>query len=195
MGTRKKGRRFTLLIYKRFMDRVWGATLALGLLLAGVWWQAIGGWIIPISFSTETWVYVAALVVLVIGLFALLTRRMGYVQAHANHLRLSTPFLRLNISYRRVRSVRVAEFSKLFPPAAAGWAEKRLLMPFFGQSAVVIELYDYPLSPRVLRFFLPDQMFHPQMTGLVLMVEDWMALSTEIDSFFGDWQGSQRTYR
>jgi hypothetical protein len=190
---RKKGRRFTLLIYKRVMDRLWAATLVLGLLLAGVWWQAIGGWFIPLSIATETWVYMAALVVLVFSIFALLARRMGFVQAYADHLRLVTPFLRLKVSYRRVRSVHLAEFSKLYPPSQAGWAEHRLLMPFYGQTAVLVELYEYPLSPGVLRFFLPRQMFHPQMTGLVLMVDDWMALSTEIDSLFGDWQGSVRT--
>ncbi len=189
----KKGRRFTLLIYKRVMDRLWAATLVLGLLLAGVWWQAIGGWFIPLSIVTETWVYMAALVVLLFSIFALLARRMGFVQAYADHLRLVTPFLRLKVSYRRVRSVHLAEFSKLFPPNQTGWAEQRLLMPFYGQTAVLVELYEYPLSPGVLRFFLPRQMFHPQMTGLVLMVDDWMALSTEIDSLFGDWQGSTRT--
>ena len=195
MSTRKKGRRFTLLIYKRFMDRLWASTLVLGLLLAGVWWQAIGGWVIPLSIFTETWVYMAALVVLLFSVFALLARRMGFVQAYADHLRLVTPFLRLKVSYRRVRSVHLAEFSQLFPPSQASWAEHRLLMPFYGQTAVLVELYEYPLSLGVLRFFMPEQMFHPQMTGLVLMVEDWMALSTEIDSLFGNWQGFIRTSR
>jgi hypothetical protein len=195
VATRKKGRRFTLLIYKRFMDRLWAATLVLGLLLAGVWWQALGGWVIPLSIFTETWVYMAALVVLLFSIFALLARRMGFVQAYADHLRLGTPFLRLKVSYRRVRSVHLAEFSQLFPPGQAGWAEHRLLTPFYGQTAVLVELYEYPLGLGALRFFMPKQMFHPQMTGLVLMVEDWMALSTEIDSLFGDWQGMARTAR
>jgi hypothetical protein len=172
------------------MDRLWFATLILGLLLAGVWWQAIGGWIIPLSIFTETWVYMAALVVLIFSIFTLLARRMGFVQAYADHLRLVTPFLRLKVSYRRVRSVHLAEFSKLFPPSQVGWADQRFLMPFYGQTAVLVELYEYPLSPGVLRFFLPRQMFHPQMAGLVLMVDDWMALSTQIDSLFGDWQGA-----
>ncbi len=149
------------------------------------------GSFIPISVTTETWVYVAGLVVLSFTLFALLARRMGYVQAFGNHLRVATPFLRLKISYRRIRSVHPEEYHKLFPPMEATWAERSLLAPFYNKTVVVVELYNYPISPAILRLFLPAQMFHPQKIALVFVVADWMAMSTEIDSLFGDWQGGR----
>ena len=180
-----------MLQYKRTMDRLWGAAMVLGLLLAGIWWQANVGSFIPVNVKTETWVYVASLVALVFSLFALLARRMGYVQAFPNHLRVVTPFLRLKISYRRFRSVHPEEYHKLFPPLEASWAERSILAPFYPKTAVIVELYNYPLPPVILRFFLPEQMFHPQKIGLVLVVDDWMAMSTEIDSLFGDWQGAR----
>jgi hypothetical protein len=171
------------------MDRLWGPTLVLGLLLAGIWWQANLGSIIPVNVKTEIWVYVASLVVLAFTLFALLGRRMGYVQAFRNHLRVVTPFLRLKISYRRIRSVHPEEFHKMFPPSKGTWAERALLEPFYDQTAVVVELFSYPISPAVLRLFLPTQRVHPPKIGLVFVVADWMAMSTELDSLFGDWQG------
>ena len=185
MKKRKKGQRFRLLLYKRFFDRLWKATLILGLLLAGVWWQGQLDFILPISPQIDPWVLLAALVVLMFSLFAMLARNMGYVQARQDHLRLVTPFLRLKISYRRIRSVHPAEFHQLYPPAEAGWAERRLLEPFYGDTAVVVELDAYPLSPGMLRFFLPPQMFYTQGPGFVFIVTDWMALSTEVDSMRG----------
>jgi hypothetical protein len=38
-----------------------------------------------------------------------------------------------------------------------------------------------------LRLFLPRVMFSTQTKGLVLLVKDWMALSTELESYMGVW--------
>jgi len=39
-----------------------------------------------------------------------------------------------------------------------------------------------------LRFFLGKTSLLPHGTGLVLMVPDWMTLSTELDSIYGNWR-------
>jgi hypothetical protein len=126
------------------------------------------------------------------ALFAFFGRHMAYVQPRSDHLRVVTPFLRLHISYRRVLSAHPSEFSQLFPPQEASWAQRRLLSPFYGQTAVVLELASYPLPPWVLRFFLAPQMFSPHTTALVLLVPDWLRFSTELDSFMGAWQQLQK---
>lgn len=185
---RGKGRRHTLLPYKRSMDRLWKPTLLLGLLLAGLWWQGAIGFIVPLDALGDAVVFVGALVVLGFTLYAILARHMNYVQAFSDHVRVVTPFLRMKISYRRIRSVRPVEFHHLYKPASLNWAEKRFLQPYFGETIVVMELFSYPLPPRTLRFFLPDYFFHPQMVGFVLIVADWMALTTEIDSLRGTWR-------
>jgi hypothetical protein len=66
------------------------------------------------------------------------------------------------------------------------------LDPFYGRTAVVVELSDYPMNPRIMRFFLAPQMFSPRSKGLVFLVPDWMAFSTELDSFWGAWLQSQK---
>ena len=174
------------------MDRLWKATLVLGLLLAGLWWQALIDVFIPIDPPYDYWVFVAALLVLGFTLFALLARNMSYVQAFPDHLRIVTPFLRLKVSYRRVLSVRAAEFYKLFPPQKANWATRRILAPYYRETVIIAELKAYPLPHGLLRLFFSPQMFYPQTRGFVFTVSDWMALSTEVDSFRGEWGGSQR---
>jgi len=101
--------------------------------------------------------------------------------------------LRMNISYRRMRNSHPAVFTQLFPPDKASWAQRNLLAPFYGRTAVLVELTEYPMSPRVMRFFLAPQMFSPRSKGLVFLVPDWMAFSTELDSFRGAWLQSQKS--
>ncbi len=188
----RAGKKHTLLVYQRFMDRLWGPGLALGLVLAATWWQASLGRVPRLQPPLDGWALVAALVTLAFTGFALLARKMSYVQARPNLLRLVTPFLRLNISYRRIRSVSASEFHKLYPPKTAGWGEKRFLAPFYGSTAVVVDLFDYPLPPRLLRLFLPSQVFAPNPPGLVILVADWMTLSTEIDTRRAEWLATQK---
>ena len=193
MNNRKSGTRYPLLLYRRVMSRLWAASLWLGLLLLLVWgWE----WYFeqPLMQSEASiWLPAAGLVSLVFALFAFFGRNMAYVQAHRDHIRLVTPFLRTNISYRRLRNVYPATFQQLFPPKEASWAQRKLLEPFYGKTAVVVEVNNFPHSQGVLRLFLAPQMFSPRSRGLVLLVPDWMAFSTEVDSFRGTYQQTMQT--
>jgi len=195
MRRQKLGKRYPLLLYQRVMDRLWGATLALGVMLLTIW-----GWswfsLTPLFQSQDNvWLGVAAAVLLSFTIFAFFGRKVAYVQAHRDHIRLVTPFLRTNISYRRIRRVHPAAFQQLYPPHEASWAQRQLLSPFYGMTAVVLELNGYPLPPILLRFFLAPQMFSPQTTGLILLVPGWMKFSMELDSYRGVWMQSQSRRR
>ena len=188
MRTRKAGKRHTLLIYRRTMDRLWVVTLALGLLLALVW-----GWMwfsdTPIlNPKYEIWMLVGSIIAILVAGFALFGRYAAYVQPRKDHLRVVTPFLRLKISYRRIRRVHPASFQQLFPPREASWAQESFLEPFYGKTAVVVDLTAYPMSPKMLKLFLAPQMFSPQSKGLVFLVPDWMDFSTELDTFRSIWK-------
>ena len=186
MKARKSGKRHRLLIYQRVMDRLWVPTLVLGLIVIAIWWW--GGSIFPLlpePFDTLILALGAVLVTMAFLMFVM--RGMAYVQARPDHLRLVTPFIRLKISYRRVRTAHPVEFHQLFPPSKAGWADKRFLEPFYGKTVIVVELSEFPVSRSVLSLFLPRVMFSTQAKGLVLVVKDWMALSTEMESYMGVW--------
>ncbi len=192
MKQRKSGKRHRLLLYRRTMDRLWLATLILGVLLGVIWWFF---WVIDSPWfnpGAENWLLAGSIFSLAFALFAFLTRNIAYVQPFRDHLRLVTPFLRLRISYQRIRSVHPSTFQQLFPPARASWAQRRLLDPFYPETAVVIDLNSYPMSPYMLRFFLSPQMFSPQSKGFVFLVPDWMDFSTELDSFRTAWGQSKK---
>lgn len=195
MKARRSGKRHVLLLYRRAMDRIWQGTLPLGLIMGIFWWQIKTSTIPIIELNHPAWLLVGAVFALPITLFAILARYMAYIQAHANHLRLVIPFYRFNISYRRVFNIHPANFNDLFPPSQTGWARRRFLSPFYGRTVVVIVLKSYPISPQLLRLFFPHQMFSPQESGLVLLVPDWMALSTELDSVIESWRQSRNRRR
>jgi hypothetical protein len=189
---KKSGARYALLLYRRTMDRVWKNTLVLGVILLALWYLPLLpdrslGWI-----SSKDLLLAGAIVVLALCAFAFLGRSMVYVQAMYDHLRLVTPFLRLNVSYRRITSTHPVMIQQLFPPQASGWAQRRFLEPFYGKTAILIELSGYPLNPTLLKLFLPAQMFSPRSTGLVILVSDWMQFSTEFDTLVGNWLQSQK---
>ena len=138
------------------------------------------------------WLLAGAAVTLAFGLFAFFARHMAYVQPRSDHLRMVTPFLRLNIAYSRIRSSHPSNFYQLFPPTNAGWATRQFLQPFYGKTVVVVELTSYPISPAFLRLFLPIQMFYRQSKGFVLVIPDWMEFSAELDSFQGNWMQTKK---
>jgi hypothetical protein len=187
MKARNAGKRHLLLLYKRSMDRLWGWTLVLGILLAILW---VGdSWnILPIfAANSSIWLLAGAAVSLGFSAFAFFARRMAYVQARPDCILIVTPFLKLKISYRRIRAIHPTSFQQLFPPVKMGSLQRRFLQPFYGQTAVVVDLSSYPMRESLLRLFLPPQMFSPEHSGMVLLVADWMDLSTELDSLQGGW--------
>ena len=192
MKTRQTGSRYPLLLYFRVMDRLWRSTLVLGVLLLTVWGYTWWYGRDVLHEQESMWLLLGAVVVLSFTLFAFFARRMAYVQPRRDHIRLVTPFLRTNISYRRVLATHPSEFGQLYPPKDATWAQRRLLEPLYGRTAIVLELSGYPLPPALLRFFLAPQMFYRRRKGIVLLVPDWMAFSTEVDSLLGTWQQLQK---
>lgn len=195
MKARKSGARHPLLLYRRTMDRVWRITFLLGLILVATGWWALIRETEIFGISSDIWLFATAVVAFALSAFAFLARYMAYVQVHRDYFSVVTPFLRFRISFRRMRSVHPVLVQQVFPKEESSWAERNFLDPFYGKTALVMELNGYPMSPFLLRLFLPAQMFSTQSTGFVLLVPDWMKLSTELDSFHGVWLQRQSVRR
>ena len=187
MKTPRAGGRHPLLFYRRTMDRIWKATLALGILLIAVSAFSLVEPTQLLGMSSDAWLFVAAAVALALSIFAFFARFVAYVQAQPDSLKIVTPFLRFHISYQRMRSVRPTLTQQVFPPEKSSWSQRSFLEPFYGKTVLVVDLKGFPIRPGLLKLFLPDSMFARSTTGLVLMVPDWMQLSTDIDTFRGTW--------
>jgi hypothetical protein len=143
----------------------------------------------PIAqFIAWRWQLAGAVGVLaiIVGLTFIVIKNFAYVQPLPNYLKLVIPFMRVNISYKRIKRTIPTEMRYLFPPKSlSGWMQD-ILAPLSNKTALVIELSGYPISPTILRMFLSRFFFKDKTPHLVILVKDWMRLSAELDSMRTD---------
>jgi hypothetical protein len=176
------GTKFPLIVYKHMLNRWWPPMIAIGL---GMFALAYSEYIEPIAqFLPWRWELFASVGVLAIlvGFFFLIIRHFAYVQPFPTYLKLVTPFMRINISYKRINKTLPAEMRQLFSfKKMSGWIQD-IFSPLAGKTALVLELKGYPISPVILRLFLSRFFFKDKTPHLVILVKDWMRLSSELES-------------
>jgi hypothetical protein len=179
---RRGGTKFPLIVYRHLLGRWWSGVVGIGIAMLGL---AYTEYIQPLGkFLPWRWQLFATVGMLTIlgGLFLLVIRQFAYIQAFPDHLKLATPFLRLNISYKRLQKTTTTEMHYLFPrKSMSGWVWD-IFEPLANKTALVIELKSYPISPTILRLFLSRFFFKDKTPHLVILVKDWMRFSAELDS-------------
>jgi hypothetical protein len=177
------GKRYSLLIYTHMINRWWPAVFTLGLATCGLAWA----FSLTIYGEYEPWRWITLTVigvfVSIVGLIMFAFRKGAYVQPADNHLRLVTPFLRLNISYKRIRRATTAQMGALFPPKSLSNWRQEILEPLASRTAVVIELNGFPTTQTILKLFFSPFFFKDKTPHFVLLVDDWMGFSTAVETF------------
>jgi len=189
----KGGRKYRLLIYEYMLNRWWPKTLLLaitifvnvGMLWGVEWYYSANPAENPLPILSEpggTLMLAVGAFSLLVTLFLLVTRKMAYVRCFDDHLLLTTPFLRMNISYKRIQRSVTAQMYSLFPPKSLSSWNRDLIRPVSGSTVIVVHLLSYPLPRAALSLFLSPFFFYDKSTHFVLLISDWMGLSTELDS-------------
>jgi hypothetical protein len=183
---RRSGKRFRLLIYERMWQRwAWPCILTIPASMA-LWWFAPS---VPILYAPfHPLALIPGMVALVILAYTYLARRLAWVQCRPNHLRIQTPLYPLVVSYSRIKGVRPQTFAQVFDPAGEKKARRRWLHPYWGRTALVLDLSKYPMARAWLRLWFSPYLLAPDFTGFVFLVKDWMALSRQLDDFRSDWE-------
>ncbi len=193
------GHRHLLLLYMYTINRWWRKVLGAGIVLLGL---SLGLGLLPRYLPQDHFLSVdprklwaaggLAVLLIAVSVFLVAIRKSAYVQPFSDHLRVVTPFLRLHIAYRRIQQAASGEMSALFPPSKVrGW-RRSFLGPLLGKTVVVLDLAAIPISRTALRLFLSPYFFPDKSPRLILLVPDWMAFSTELESARSAWLESQR---
>lgn len=183
---KKRGKRFRLLIYDRMWQK-WGLTSLLVALASGALWL-LAPRIRFLPNSLRMLILVPALASFAIFAYVFIARRMAWVQCRLGHFHIQTPIYPLAVSYSRIKIVRPTEFSHIFDPSKEKQARREWLRPYWGMTAVVVEISKYPVKKDWLRLWFNQYMFSPQVTGFVFLVDDWMTLSRELQDFRNNWE-------
>lgn len=178
----RAGHKYPLIVYQHMLNRWWPAMIAMGL---GMFALAYSEYINPMSqFLPWRWQVAAGVggLAILVGVFFLVIRHIAYVQPLPNYLKLVTPFMRINISYKRLKKTTTTEMRYLFPrKSLSGWMQD-IFAPLANRTAMVIDLNGYPISPHVLRLFLSRFFFKDKTPHLVILVNDWLRFSAELES-------------
>jgi hypothetical protein len=175
-------RKYPLIVYRHMLNRWWPPMIALGL---GMFALAYTEYTVPIArFISWRWQLCAGVGVLAIlvGLFFLLIKQFAYVQVFPTYLKLVLPFFRLKISNKRITRTTATEMRLLFPPKSMGGWMREIFAPLSSLTAIVVDLNRYPISPRILHLFLSRFFFKDKTPHLVILVNDWMQFSSELES-------------
>ena len=177
------GHKFPLVVYRHLLNRWWTPMFAIGIVMFALAYEQYTH---PVyKFVPWRWQLFAGIggLGILIGIFFLIIRQIAYIQPFPGYLKLVTPFMRFNISYKRIHKTTTSEMRQLFPPKSmSGWV-KDIFQPLASKTAIVLELKGYPISPFLMRMFLSRFFFKDKTPHLVILVDDWMRLSSEFDSF------------
>lgn len=175
------GHKFPLVVYRHLLNRWWTPMFAIGLVMFAL---AYGEYAYP-AYPFVPWQLFAVVGALAffVGIFFLVIRRMAYIQPMPGYIKLVTPFMRINVSYKRLVKTTTAEMRQLFPAKSMSAWMRGIFEPLASGTAIVLELKSYPVPPALLRLFLSRFFFKDRTPHLVILVRDWMRLSAEIDSF------------
>jgi hypothetical protein len=194
----RNGHRHRLILYTYMLNRWWKLSLGIGAIVVAM---AIGLRILPgqlpqyhflmVSDFTLWAVAGAGGYAVLLSFFLIAIAKSAYVQPCATHLRLITPFLRMNISYRRIRKASSVDMKHLFAVSSyKGW-RFRLARPLAAKTAIVLEMQGWPLPHWVLNLFLSSFFFPDKTSRLALLVPKWMDFSMEMESFRSNFLDSQ----
>jgi hypothetical protein len=183
---RRNKARFRLLIYERMWQR-WATPCILITLASVVLWLLAPR--MPYLYAPfRVLTLVPALMALLILTYAYLARRMAWVRCRPDHLHIQTPLYPLAVSYSRIKGVRPNAFAQVFDPTRQKRTYRDWLSPYWNRTAVVVEVSRYPLDRKWLRLWFNPYLLSPDVAGFVLLVDDWMTLSRQLEDSRTSWE-------
>ncbi len=180
----KAGKKHTLLIYTRMMNRWWPPLFLIGAVTLALAWWRYQDLYLRLTAPWQ-WMFIATAggLCVFVSLLMWALRKSAYVRVYNDYFLLATPFLRMKVSYRRILRTSTATVESLFPVRKMPALQREAIQPLLKRTAVIVELKALPMPRAALSLFLSPFFFRDKKTPtLVILVPDWMAFSTELDS-------------
>jgi hypothetical protein len=178
-------KRYPLLLYREWIRPLALPLLAITVVMTALWAFSLTGLLAEYTEAVvptqRTLLGLAALISFLAWVFVLRLPRAAYVQCLPEYLLLQLGFLRLNISYSRVRTTRSVLHGQIHPPAAQPRSCRKLAKRMAGWQCVAVELTSYPMAFFLLRAQTHPFLFIGDQPGFLFAVKDWMGLDREVE--------------
>lgn len=196
MGQAKERRavkRHRLLVYERIGSRMRTVPFMLGgitVILYGLGWlstqdfmQSADIGMLQLIWKNQLYLFIILFVCGAVYVYGLITGSMSYVEARQKSLRIQAGLLAINISYRRIKQIRLSQVGTQYPEDMLHGADADLIDPLLGVSCTLIDMKSWP-SPGYpwLRRLWSRFMFSSDGAALMLVPPDAMVLNQQIDS-------------
>jgi hypothetical protein len=191
---RGKGSRHRLLVYYQLGQRMRTPPLLtafLGLVLLAIGWmgnkQIIEGgnaFLLESLWAKRALIFLMiAMSILLYILFLIISRR-SYVQPRPKALRVQAGLLAVDISYKRIRQIRLVSLDAQHPLDKLKSREWALVEPFSALSCTAIDLTSYPWPGEkwLKRLWIKFMFLGEKGKGLLFVVEEPMILNQQIDA-------------
>ncbi len=109
----------------------------------------------------------------------LIIARGSYVEARPRALHVHAGLAPLDISYGRIRQIRLVQVGSQFPPDTLNRSHRALLAPLMDEPCTAVDLRSWPRQP--LKRLWHRFMFTRDGESLLFIVDDAMVLNQQID--------------
>jgi hypothetical protein len=171
--------KYRLLPQKRMGQRMrWKLILSAVLMLALGLVDQFTGILCP------NWVliWLALGLVVILWLYYAVLMPRAAIHIAANHIRVQGPLYGRKLSFKRIRSVSADKLEQHYPYEMLTAGERPVLKSLHQQTCAFVELNSYPKAFKWRCCWFPRTLFGTRRTGLLCYVDDWMALSQNLES-------------
>jgi hypothetical protein len=196
-STRKVAKRHPLLVYQRVSHRLRTTpllTVFVGLLLLGL--SFLGSFItlegVDISMLGVLEAGQPVIVLLIVAsallyIFVVFIGRNSYVEARPKMLHIQTGLLAINISYRRIRQIRLSQVSIQHPENTLRGGDRSIVEALGGLTCSIVDLASWPWPGLgVLKRLWVKLMFSGDGDNLMIVVRDAMIFNQQVDGRIAD---------
>jgi hypothetical protein len=187
-------KRHKLLVYQWLNQRYRTYFLLLWLLLLLL---AVYDFTIRPLFADNLWpmVWVALVAAFLLWLYYTLLVRRASVEIQPRVLVIRGPLRTMKISYGRIQSVTSTQLIRHHDPKQHKGPTRTLIEEVGGQTCLHIALHTLPQQYQQRRFWYSPLLFSDINPGLLLVVEDWMALSRQLEVARSEWHQTNKVRR
>jgi len=189
---RRSIKQHRLLVYQRIGNRMRSAPFLIGglsLILFALGWmstqdfmQGVDTGLLRIIWRNNVYLIIILFVCGVIFVYGMAIGALSYVEARARSLHIQAGLMAINISYRRIKQIRLSQVGVQYPADTLRGSDADLLDPLLGLPCTVVDLRSWPWPGfDWLKRLWSRFMFSSSGTALMLVVTDAMVLNQQID--------------